>query len=110
MSTDTSVSFLTGELLLNICKDNVPRFTRHLGFESCAGYLYRKGLLKNGALPSEEVIDPNGESSDEEYFLANPQVLTSNHTPLIPETEEEERELEYLMNKISDYNSKSQGK
>lgn len=109
MSTDTSVSFLIGELLLGLCKGNVSRLIRHLGLGSCAGYLYRKGLFKDGSVCSEDVLDPSGESSDEEYFLSHPLTIADDeHTPFVPETEEEEQELEYLMQKITEYNSKTQ--
>lgn len=105
--SDTSITFLTGEFLLKLCKENVARFLRHVSFESAAGFLFSKGIFKGGVFEAETPIDPNGESSDEEYFNSNPEEPT-NHTPLIPETEEEVRELEYLMKKISEYNAKFQ--
>lgn len=104
---DTSITFLTGEFLLKLCKENVTRFLRHVSFESAAGYLFSKGIFKGGVFKAESPIDPNGESSDEEYFNSNPEE-PKNHTSLIPETEEEEQELEYLMKKISEYNAKFQ--
>lgn len=105
--SDTSISFLTGEFLLNLCKDNLARLLRHVGFESAAGFLYSKGILKGGPVfDCESKIDPEGDSSDEEFFLNNP-AEPAGHTPLIPETQEEADELEYLMNKITEYNSKS---
>jgi hypothetical protein len=79
---------------------------RHVSFESAAGFLYSKGIFKGGVFEADVPIDPNGESSDEDYFNSNPVESSSNHTPILPETEEEEKELEYLMNKISDYNAK----
>lgn len=100
--SDTSITFLTGEFLLKLCKGNVARLLRHVSFESAAGFLYSKGLFKG----AEKPIDPEGDSSDEEFF--NSHSVEPNHTPLVPETEEEEQELEYLMKRISEYNSKVQ--
>lgn len=110
MVPDTSISFLTGELMLNLCKGNVSRFLRHVSFESSAGFLYSKGIFKGGsAFECKESVDPAGESSDEEYFLANPPPSEpTSHTPMMPETQEEADELEYLMNKITEYNSQNE--
>lgn len=107
VASDTSISFLTGELLFNLCKGNIKRLIRHVGFESAAGYLYSKGILKDGVVDEgSQGLAVNEESSDEEYFKANPP-QPANHTPLVPETEEDAQELEYLMDKITEYNSKS---
>ena len=93
--------------MLKLCKENVSRFLKHVSFESAAGFLYSKEIFKGGVFEAETPVDPNGESSDEEYFNSHP-IEVNNHVPLIPETEEEEQELEYLMKKISEYNSKLQ--
>ena len=78
-----------------------------MSFESSAGFLYSKGIFKGGcAFECEGEVDPEGESSDEEYFLKHPAKL-ADHTPMIPETQEEADELEYLMKKITEYNSRS---
>lgn len=104
-SSDTNISFLTGEFLLKLCKDRVARFNRHLGFECTAGYLYSKGLLKEAKRTNDE-IEELGSSTDEEYFLNNPSEPVK-HTPDFPENEEESNELEYLMKKISDFNERN---
>lgn len=106
--SDTSVTFLTGEFLLKLCKENVTRFLRHVSFESAAGFLFSKGIFKGGFFEAETTINPYWESSDEEYFNSTPPEEPTNHTPLIPENENDEQELEYLMKKISDYNAKCQ--
>ncbi len=105
LSSDTSISFLTGEFLYSLCEGNANRLIRHVGFETLAGYFYSKGILKGRDLESNIVIE--GDSSDEEYFKDHP-IEEMEHTPLIPESEEEALELEYLMQKITEYNSKSQ--
>ncbi len=80
---------------------------RHVSFESAAGFLHSKGLFKDGVFEAgTSSVDPNGESSDEEFFNSNPVVPSDNHTPLVPETEEDFQELEYLMKRISEYNAK----
>jgi len=105
--SDTSITFLTGEFLLKLCKENVVRFLRHVSFESSAGFLYSKGIFKGGCdFECDDEVDPEGESSDEEYFLAHPAEPTNPITPVMPETLEEADELEYLMKKITDYNSR----
>ena len=117
MVSDTSISFLTGEFLLRLCKGNVERFLGHVGFESAAGFLYSKGLLSNENKVNYSIhksidtdIDTESSiSSDEEYFKYHPDHLkleSKDHTPIVPETEEEIEELEYLMKRISDYNSR----
>lgn len=93
--------------MLKLCQDNISRFLRHLSFESAAGFLYSKEIFKGGIFEAEIPVDPCGESSDEEYFNSHPLEVTNN-VPSIPETEEEEQELECLMKKISEYNSKIQ--
>lgn len=112
MVSDTSISFLTGEFLLLLCKGNVERFLGHVGFESAAGFLYSKGLLsnENKLKPIEKSEIESSISSDEEYFKSHPDHLkleSKDHTPNVPETEEEIEELEYLMKRISDYNSRN---
>lgn len=102
---DISITFLTGEFLLKLCKGNVSRFIRHVGFESSAGYLHTKGLLKGGAVNVNSRIDLEGDSSDEEYFALNP-LEPTNQSPLEAENEEEAAELEYLMKRISQYNER----
>ncbi|TEB19381.1 hypothetical protein C9890_0222 [Perkinsus sp. BL_2016] len=88
-----------------MCKGNTVRLTRHIGFESLAGYFYSKGILKE-----ETIVGVESLSSDEEYFHENPEEEVTNNGSLIPETEEEEAELEYLMQKITEYNARSERK
>lgn len=108
MSSDSSISFLIGELLYKLCKEDAQRLTSHIGFESLAGYFYSKGILKGGVHLESSSVSLEGDSSDEEYFRDHPVERSKDETPIIPETEEEARELEYLMQKITEYNSKSQ--
>lgn len=100
-STDEKVILSIGELLLFLCKGNVARLIRHVGFGTCAGFLYMKNLLHDQA--HQEDFES---SSDEEYFKLHPQQL---QPPLseIPKTEEEIREFEELMNRISDFNARA---
>ena len=105
--SDTSITFLTGEFLYKLCEENVARFLRHVSFESSAGFLYSKGIFKGGSVfECESKVDPEGESSDEEYFLKHP-AEGANHTPMMTVTQGEDEELEYLMNKITEYNSRN---
>lgn len=107
LSPDTNISFLTGEFLLKLCKDRVSRLNRHLGFECTAGFLYSKGLVKVDAPQGiKGGVEELGSSSDEEFFLTHsPDPV--EHTPLYPEDEEDSKELEYLMKRISDYNARN---
>lgn len=92
-----------------MCKEKATRLIRHVGFESLAGYFYSKGMLRGNESPIEDEIiaeESTSISSDEEYFNKFPEELKEN-TALIPETEEEVKELEYLMKRITEYNSKS---
>ena len=108
LDLNTNISFLCGELLYKMCKGNTVRLTRHIGFESLAGYFYSKGILNEETIVG--VGQPESLSSDEEYFHENPEEEAANNGSLIPETEEEEAELEYLMQKITEYNARSERK
>lgn len=109
LDCDTSISFLTGELLYKLCDENVKRFVCHVGFEMTAGFLHAKGLLN--AEIDEERYEHEPDmllSSDEEYFQTNNPLESTNGllSKALPQTPEEEQELTFLMQKISDYNEK----
>lgn len=99
--TDEKVTLSIGELLFALCKGNVARLIRHVGFGTCAGFLYMKNLLHDQA--RQEDFES---SSDEEYFKLHPQEVQPVLAE-IPKTEEEIREFEDLMNRISDFNTRA---
>jgi hypothetical protein len=98
---DSNLSLSCGEFLFFLCKSQVSRLIAHLGFGACAGFLHMKSLLHNEDQPRFHEL-----SSDEEYFMAHPAVSELPTVPL-PETEDEIKEYEELMAKISEFNSRS---
>ena len=98
---DSHLSLSSGEFILCLCKGQVSRLISHLGFGACAGFLHMKGLLHSEQTPPAHEL-----SSDEEYFLEHPIVPEASNAPM-PETEEEIKEYEELMAKISEFNERS---
>lgn len=77
---------------------------RHIGFECIAGYLHQSNLLSQ--LQDEEDSAARELSSDEEYFISKPNDPIPQ-TPSAPRNAEEAKELEELMERIYEFNTRT---
>lgn len=58
---------IVSDFLFVLCKENVRRFIKYVGYGHAAGLLMARGLLGGGASPNVDSYSPDEDSDTEEY-------------------------------------------
>ena len=67
-ASSCGIEDVVSDLLFVLCKENVRRFVKHVGYGHAAGLLMARGLLGGGASPNVDSYSPDEEDSDTEDY------------------------------------------